>query len=99
MNVKAVVERMLQEERTALLQASARHPHQEVTAGQHPPGQAPSPLSPEMRLVEDLGFDSLSMIELLLQAEDAFDIDIPDEDVGNIVTVQDCITYIESRVK
>ena len=49
--------------------------------------------------VEDLGADSLDIVELVMAFEEAFGIDIPDEDAEKITTVKDAIDYIQSRVK
>lgn len=46
---------------------------------------------------EDLGADSLDVVELVMALEDEFGIDIPDEEVGNIKTVGDAVTYISSK--
>ena len=48
---------------------------------------------------EDLGADSLGLAELVLAFEDHFDISIPEEYAGKIVTVQDAITHIEQHLK
>ena len=48
--------------------------------------------------VDDLGADSLDVIELVMQFEDAFDIEIADEDAENIKTVKDVLDYIETKV-
>jgi len=50
------------------------------------------------KLREDLGVDSLAMIELLFKIEDAFDLEIPDDDLSKIVTVGDVIAYVEARL-
>ena len=47
--------------------------------------------------VDDLGADSLDIVELVMAFEEAFDLDIPDEDAEKISTVQDAIEYIKSR--
>ena len=47
--------------------------------------------------VDDLGADSLDTVELVMAFEEAFDIEIPDEDAEKIATVKDAIDYIESR--
>lgn len=53
----------------------------------------------ESRFIEDLGSDSLDVIELIMAAEDKFDINIPDKDVEeNIKTVNDAIDYLVSHV-
>jgi len=49
--------------------------------------------------VDDLGADSLDTVELVMAFEEAFDIEIPDEDAEKIRTVQDAITYIEQHTK
>jgi acyl carrier protein len=49
--------------------------------------------------VDDLGADSLDRVELVMAFEEAFDVEIPDEDAEKIRTVQDAVTYIEQHVK
>ena len=56
-------------------------------------------IKPESTFIEDLGADSLGLVELVLAFEEAFEIDIPDEDTEKIRTVQDAISYIEGHVK
>lgn len=53
----------------------------------------------EATFIEDLGADSLGLVELVLAFEEAFEIDIPDEDTEKIRTVQDAIDYIEKHAK
>jgi len=48
--------------------------------------------------VDDLGADSLDQIELVMAFEEAFSIDIPDEEAENIKTVQNAIDYVEAHV-
>ena len=50
-------------------------------------------------LTEDLGADSLDIVELVMQFEEAFDLEIPDEDVEGIKTVKEVIDYLTSKVK
>jgi acyl carrier protein len=47
--------------------------------------------------VDDLGADSLDIVELVMAFEEAFDLDIPDEDAEKITTVKDAVSYIESK--
>jgi acyl carrier protein len=47
--------------------------------------------------INDLGADSLDTVELVMEFEDEFDLNIPDEDAEKIQTVGDAITYIESH--
>jgi acyl carrier protein len=49
--------------------------------------------------VDDLGADSLDIVELVMAFEEAFDIDIPDEDAEKIGTVKDAVSYIENKAK
>ena len=50
---------------------------------------------PEASFVDDLGADSLDLVELIMAMEEKFDIEIPDEDAEKIVTVQDAVDYVE----
>lgn len=54
-------------------------------------------IKPESQFIEDLGADSLAIVELVLAFEEQFDINIPDEDTEKIRTVGDAVTYISSR--
>jgi acyl carrier protein len=49
--------------------------------------------------VDDLGADSLDIVELVMAFEEAFGIDIPDEDAEKITTVKQAIDYIEAKKK
>jgi acyl carrier protein len=49
--------------------------------------------------IDDLGADSLDIVELVMAFEEAFDIDIPDEDAEKITTVKDAVAYIEAKAK
>ena len=56
-------------------------------------------IKPESQFIDDLGADSLAIVELVLAFEEQFEIDIPDEDTEKIRTVQDAIDYIEKHAK
>ena len=56
-------------------------------------------IKPESTFIDDLGADSLGLVELVLAFEEAFEIDIPDEDTEKIRSVQDAIDYINSHTK
>ncbi len=56
-------------------------------------------VDPTASFVDDLGADSLDIVELVMAFEEAFDLDIPDEDAEKIATVKDAVTYIESKKK
>jgi acyl carrier protein len=49
--------------------------------------------------VDDLGADSLDIVELVMAFEEAFDLDIPDEDAEKIATVTNAIEYIKAKKK
>ncbi len=52
---------------------------------------------PEASFVDDLGADSLDLVELIMSMEEEFDIDISDEDDEKMLTVQDAIDYIDEQ--
>jgi acyl carrier protein len=54
---------------------------------------------PEASFIDDLGADSLDIVELLMALEDEFDIEIPDEDLIKIATIKDAIDYIKLRME
>lgn len=54
-------------------------------------------VKPEASFVEDLGADSLDTVELVMAFEEAFNIEIPDEDAEKIVKVKDAIEYIKNK--
>ena len=58
-----------------------------------------SEITPEASFIDDLGADSLDTVELVMAYEDAFRIDIPDEDAEKFFRVKDAIDYLKSRVK
>ena len=55
-------------------------------------------ISMESSLVDDLDIDSISYFEIIMELEDEFDIDIPDEAAEDMRTVSDLVNYIEARV-
>jgi acyl carrier protein len=52
-------------------------------------------VKPEAKFVEDLGADSLDVVEMIMALEEKFEIEIPDSDAEKIQTVQDVVNYIE----
>jgi acyl carrier protein len=54
-------------------------------------------VTPEASFIEDLGADSLDTVELVMAFEEAFNIEIPDEDAEKILKVQDAVKYIEEK--
>ncbi|MGM0411503.1 MAG: acyl carrier protein [Bacillota bacterium] len=55
-------------------------------------------VTPEASFIDDLGADSLDVVELIMAFEEEFEIEIPDEDAENIATVQDAVDYIEENL-
>lgn len=53
----------------------------------------------DAKFVEDLGADSLDVVELVMALEEKFDIEIHDDEAGAIQTIADAVTYIESKRK
>lgn len=51
----------------------------------------------DTKIADDLGADSLDLVDLLMSIEDEFGIEIPDEDVENIQTIGDIVEYINSK--
>lgn len=56
-----------------------------------------SEVVPDASFVEDLGADSLDLVELIMSMEEEFDVDISDEDAEKLVTVKDAINYINEN--
>ncbi len=54
---------------------------------------------PGARLADDLGADSLDRIEIRMAIEEAFDIEIPDEDADKLKTVGEIVEYVDAQIK
>jgi acyl carrier protein len=54
-------------------------------------------VTPNASFVDDLGADSLDTVELVMAFEEAFELEIPDEDAEKIQTVKDAVDYIENK--
>ncbi len=59
---------------------------------------SPDEISPESSFIDDLGADSLDIVELVMEIEKQFELEIPDDEAEKIATVQDVIDYIVSHV-
>lgn len=59
----------------------------------------PAKITMQSNIVQDLGADSLDMVELLMSLEDNFGITVPDEMANELVTVEGIVKYIESQGK
>ena len=62
-------------------------------------GVSEDQVTPQASFIEDLGADSLDIVELVMAMEEEFDIEIPDEDAEKIQSVRDAIAYIEQYKK
>ncbi|KRT67092.1 MAG: putative acyl carrier protein [Candidatus Dadabacteria bacterium CSP1-2] len=62
-------------------------------------GKSEDEISLESAFIEDLGADSLDLVELVMAMEDEFGVEISDEDAQRIITVQDAISYVLERRK
>jgi acyl carrier protein len=56
-----------------------------------------SEVVPEASLIDDLGADSLAIVELIMTMEEEFDIEVPDDDAEKLVKVKDVINYLISK--
>lgn len=57
----------------------------------------PDEVTPEASFIDDLGADSLDLVELVMHMEEVFNVEIPDEDAEGIRTVQDAINYVQQH--
>lgn len=62
-------------------------------------GVDPEKVKPEASFIDDLGADSLDIVELVMAMEEEFDIEIPDEDAEKLKTVQDVSNYLATKGK
>lgn len=62
-------------------------------------GVDPDRVKPESSFIDDLGADSLDIVELVMAMEEEFEIEIPDDDAEKLRTVQDVMKYLQSKGK
>lgn len=62
-------------------------------------GVDPEEVTPEASFVDDLGADSLDIVELVMAFEEEFDLEIPDEDAEKIGSVEDAVNYIQEHIE
>ena len=62
-------------------------------------GVATEEVVPEASFIDDLGADSLDIVELVMAMEEEFDIEIPDDDAEKIQTIGDAVSYLRDRVE
>jgi acyl carrier protein len=61
-------------------------------------GVSEDKVNTQASFVDDLGADSLDQVELIMAFEDAFDVEIPDEDAEKMKTVKDAMEYLQTKV-
>ena len=61
-------------------------------------GVAETAITPDASFIDDLGADSLDIVELIMALEEEFDLEIPDSDAEKVVTVGDVVEYIKDHV-
>jgi acyl carrier protein len=62
-------------------------------------GVAEDEIKTTSSFIEDLGADSLDIVELVMAMEEEFEVEIPDEEAENIKTVQDAVSYVTTHKK
>ena len=60
---------------------------------------APEAVKLESKIIEDLGADSLDVVELVMALEEKFEVEIPDSDAEKLITINDVVSYIEKLNK
>ncbi|MBS3755816.1 MAG: acyl carrier protein [Desulfobacterales bacterium] len=59
----------------------------------------PGDVVPKASLIDDLGADSLAIVEMIMTMEEEFDIEVPDDDAEQLRTVEDAIKYIQKKTR
>ena len=59
----------------------------------------PENIKPETKLKDDLGADSLDLFQLVVELEEKYDVEVPDDELEKIVTVQDALDMAKSLIK
>ncbi len=62
-------------------------------------GVEPAGVTPEHRFIEDLNFDSLDLMEFSMSVEDAFDVSLPDDQVGEIKSIRQAIDLVTAHTE
>ncbi|MBO7501546.1 MAG: acyl carrier protein [Fibrobacterales bacterium] len=61
-------------------------------------GVKPEQVTDDANFIDDLGADSLDLVELVMALEDEFDVEIPDEDAEKLKTVKTVLEYVQSKI-
>jgi len=59
----------------------------------------PDMIDEHTKIMEDLGADSLDVVEMLMALEESFGFSVPDEDIEELITVSDIVEYVESNLE
>jgi len=62
-------------------------------------GATKEEIVPEASFIDDLGADSLDIVELVMAMEETFDIEIPDDDAEKIQTIGDAVSYLKEKLE
>jgi acyl carrier protein len=62
-------------------------------------GATKEEIVPEASFIDDLGADSLDIVELVMAMEETFDIEIPDDDAEKIQTIGDAVSYLKDKLE
>jgi acyl carrier protein len=62
-------------------------------------GATPSEIVSEASFIDDLGADSLDLVEMVMAMEEAFDVEIPDDDAEKLQTIGDAVAYLKVRLE
>jgi acyl carrier protein len=62
-------------------------------------GVSPDEVMPEASFIDDLGADSLDIVELVMAIEEEFDLEISDDDAEKMQTIGDAVTYVDEKTK
>ena len=62
-------------------------------------GVTKAELAPEAHFIDDLGADSLDIVELVMAMEEEFDVEIPEDDAEKIQTIGDAVAYLKNRLE
>ena len=62
-------------------------------------GLSPSEVTPDASILDDLGADSLDVVEMVMAIEEVFDIEVPDEDAEGMRTIGDVENYVSRRLR
>ena len=62
-------------------------------------GAKPAQIVPDASFIDDLGADSLAIVQFVMAIEEAFDIEIPDADADQLQTIGDAVAYLQQRLE